>query len=43
MEQADAEIAFQRLNLLAERWLRHAQAQRRATEMKLFRDCNKIA
>jgi len=43
VEQGDTEIAFQGLNLLAERRLCHPQTRRGTTEVELFRDGHKVA
>ncbi len=42
-EQLHAQLLFQRADLLAERWLRHVQAQRGPREVQLFRDGDEIA
>ena len=43
VEEARTDLLFERFDLLAQRRLRHVQAARRAVEIQLLRDGDKVA
>ncbi len=43
MEEGNAKIAFERTNLLTQRWLRDVKALRGSTEVTLFRDGDEVS